>query len=49
MDEERRLQMIAEVEQMIKDGKPTAEIITAVICHLTPEDDEECPVCGGAV
>lgn len=39
-----RIELIALVRQM--DGKSAPEIVDAIIAALTPEDGEECPVCG---
>ncbi len=41
-----RLELIEMVSKMIADDKPTAEIVDAIIAALTPEDGDECPVCG---
>lgn len=41
-----RLEIIDMASKMIADGKPTAEIVDAIIAALTPEDGDECPVCG---
>lgn len=41
-----RMELIDMVATMIKDDKPTADIVDAIISALTPEGGEECPVCG---
>ena len=41
-----RLELIKLVNKMIADGKTDDDIVDAVIAALTPEDGEECPVCG---
>lgn len=41
-----RLELIAMTAAMINDDKPTSEIVDAIIAALTPDEGEECPVCG---
>ena len=41
-----RAELIELVGQMIGEDKSSEEIVDAVIAALTPEDGEECPVCG---
>jgi hypothetical protein len=41
-----RLAIIAMVTQMKDEYRTSDEIVDAVINALTPEDGEECPVCG---
>jgi hypothetical protein len=41
-----RMELIAFVQDMV-DGSASAEaIVDAVIAALTPDDGDECPVCG---
>lgn len=41
-----RLELIKLVSKMIGEGKSAAEIVDETIAALTPEDGDECPVCG---
>ena len=41
-----RLELIAHVNEMLVSGKGAAEIVDAVVAALTPEDGDECPICG---
>jgi len=41
-----RQELIAKVAAMIAANEPAEAIVDAVIAALTPEDGEECPVCG---
>lgn len=41
-----REELIAMVAKMIDAKKTAADIVDEIIAALTPDDDEECPVCG---
>ncbi|MGE0700465.1 MAG: hypothetical protein AB7O57_15315 [Hyphomicrobiaceae bacterium] len=41
-----RLELIKLVSKLIAEGKNASTIVDEMIAALTPEDGEECPVCG---
>ncbi len=41
-----RQELIAHVAKMIADAKPAEAIVDELIAELTPDDGDECPVCG---
>jgi hypothetical protein len=41
-----RLELIAKVAAMIVAGETAEVIVDEVIGSLTPDDGDECPVCG---
>jgi hypothetical protein len=41
-----RQALIAKVSAMISAGGPAEAIVDEVVASLTPEDGDECPVCG---
>lgn len=46
IDSDGRLRLIEMVADMVASHHTAEEIVDAVIAELTPEDGEECPVCG---
>lgn len=41
-----RDELIAIVAAMVASGSSAQDIVDSVIEALTPDDDDECPVCG---
>lgn len=45
-NEVTRLELIDMVQEMMDEGNSAEEIVDEIIAALTPDDGDECPVCG---